>query len=210
MKEIGSEFYINPNSSFEFEGIPEWLKLGQDQEFVFTGRTAIDYALEDFAASNMTVYFPSYCCSSMLQPFIDTNIDIHFYDVNYNEGKLIYDIEINKECDIFVAMNYFGFSSTNMDYYISEFADKNIIVIEDITHSLLSETTHSKKSDYLVASLRKWFAIPSGGLVVKVKSKFKNKNLVDPSQKVIYSKLEAMNEKYNYIKNNTIKNKEKG
>lgn len=209
MKEIGSEFYLNSDLSFKYEGIPEWLKLGQDNKFVFSGRTAIDYVLKDFVTNEneMVVYFPSYCCTSMLQPFTDMNLKIEFYDVNYTKGEIMYEIDLNKKCDVFFAMNYFGFSSTNMDYYINEFSDKNIIVIEDITHSLLSKRPCSKKSDYLIASLRKWFAIPTGGLAVKVEGEFKNNNLIEPESLVIENKIEAMNEKYNYINKSIINKK---
>jgi hypothetical protein len=174
MKEIGSEFWLNQGSDelidLEF---PQWLNINVDNKLLLSGRTAIHFVLMDIQKNNKinTVYFPSYCCQSMLQPFIDVGINIIFYDVRFENG-LKFNIDTNQECDIFFAMNYFGFSKGRMDSYIDEFKQRNITIIEDSTHSLLSDKLYNPKSDYIVASLRKWFPIMSGGLAVKTSKQF--------------------------------------
>lgn len=47
-------------------------------------------------------------------------------------------------------------------------------MIEDSTHSILSTRAYSEESDFVVASLRKWFPIISGGICL---SKIKNKHI---------------------------------
>lgn len=174
MKEIGSEFWLSQESveliDLEF---PQWLNIGADHKLLLSGRTAIHFVLKDILKNNEinTVYFPSYCCQSMLQPFIDFGFDIIFYDVMFEE-EIKFNINTNQECDIFFAMNYFGFSKGRMDGYIDVFKKRKTTIIEDSTHSLLSDKSYNPKSDYIVASLRKWFPIVSGGLAVKTSKQF--------------------------------------
>src|SRR5699024_10809923 len=93
------------------------------------------------------------------------NIDILFYDVRIDENGIYYYFNEELDFDIFFAMSYFGVEQS-MDAIIEKISKKNIIVLEDITHRLLSNKTHSAYSDYLIASLRKWFPIPTGGLLM--------------------------------------------
>ncbi|TYS59862.1 hypothetical protein FZC74_06820 [Sutcliffiella horikoshii] len=201
MKEIGSEFWLEDNSiKNNVSDHNSFFNIGSDKQFLLSGRTAIDYVLKDILKNNKvnTVYFPSYCCQSMLQPFIDLGINIIFYHVCFEKG-LKFNINVNQECDLFFAMNYFGFTKGRMDKYIEIFKQRNIIVIEDSTHSLLSSKSYNPQSDYIVASLRKWFPILSGGLAVKTRKQFeinpKNSTLDD----MIRIRKSAMVEKNKYI-----------
>ena len=198
MFEIGSEFWLedlkNTLNKNTFE-------IGKDNKFVFSGRTAIDFVIQDIQTYKKinTVYFPSYCCDSMLEPFIKNKIKIEFYDVLYT-NKLEYKINTNKKCDIFFAISYFGYNKTNMDKYIEQFKKNNVIVIEDITHRLFSQRSHSNKADYLIASLRKWGPLISGGIAIKLKEKFNERIfLKKANQEIINLKKEAMIEKAKYI-----------
>lgn len=196
--EIGSEYWLEKNNK-NAENIN--FNFQQEHKYLLSGRTAIDYVLQDILQEKIIkkVYVPSYCCQSMLQAFQDNNIEIEFYDVIYN-NKLEYDINLEKECDIFYAMNYFGFEETRMDYYIEKFASKKTIIIEDITHSLLSTKSYNSKSNYMIASLRKWFPIMTGGIAIKGNGKFKVNNEQFPTNLNVYNaKKEAMSKKYSYI-----------
>lgn len=199
--EIGSEYWefdgeLNSNNK-------EFWKIGQDVKFTLSGRTAIYFVLKNILLKNnvQKVYMPAYSCSSMAQPFEELGIEIEYYDVYYNEG-LKYNINLDEECDIFFAMNYFGYSETNMEKYIQEFKEKGKIIIEDITHSILTNKRYSKYSDYVVGSLRKWFPISSGGIAVSMNSEF-DIDLKDASnEKLIDVKSKAMQNKKQYIKDN--------
>lgn len=89
-----------------------------------------------------------------------------------------------------------------MDDYIKRFKDKGKIVIEDITHSILSEKRYSENSDYLIGSLRKWFPINSGGIAVSLNSKFEIELKDYSNQELIDIKNKAMQNKKEYIENN--------
>ena len=156
---------------------------------------------------------PSYSCYSMIQAFKDLEIEVEYYDVYFNE-ILKYNIDLENDSDIFFAMNYFGYSDTNMESYIKNFKEKGKIVIEDITHSILSKKRYSEYSDFLIASLRKWLPISSGAIAVNMKEVFDLELSENTNEALIYLKTSAMENKKNYInkseKSNLIdSNKEK-
>lgn len=201
MKEIGSEFWLeSPQIKISNHVLPSWLEIGHDNKLLLSGRTAIHYILKDIQKhKNISkVYFPSYSCQSMLQPFLDLNIDIVFYEVYFNNG-LNFNIDLNQDCDIFFGMNYFGFNQGRVDKYIEEFSNRGVTVIEDATHSLLSKHSFNPKSDYIVVSLRKWFPIISGGLATKNTGRFILNDVIKTNRKVIDAKKSAMIEKMKYI-----------
>ena len=196
--EIGSEYWkfegslIKDNSKF-------W-DLGKDTKFLLSGRTAIFYILKNILKYKniRKVYMPSYSCYSMIQAFKDLEIEVEYYDVYFNE-VLKYNIDLENDSDIFFAMNYFGYSETNMEEYIKKIKEKGKIVIEDITHSILSKKRFSEYSDFLIASLRKWFPISSGGLAVNRKENFSLELSENTNEKLITLKNLAMENKKNYI-----------
>ena len=196
--EIGSEFWefngnLN-NNNYDF-----W-NIGKDHRFTLSGRTAIYYVLENIAKKQniKKAYLPSYLCESMAQPFIDLGIEVLYYDVYYNDG-LKYNIDFLEEIDIFFAMNYFGYSNTNMDSYIQKYKNMGKIVIEDITHSIFSTKRYSENSDYLIASLRKWMPIASGGLAVNMNSNFEIELSNKSNEEMIGLKNAAMKNKKDFI-----------
>lgn len=200
MKEIGSEFWIDENfHNLESAYFPEYLSFGKDRKLLFSGRTAIDFVLQDIKKKINTVYIPSYCCSSMLQPFIDRNIDIEYYDMKIDSHGINYIIDFQKEVDLFFAISYFGFSQSNMDTVITKYREKEIIVIEDITHRLLSQSNYSEAADYWIASIRKWIPIPSGGIAIKSTGLFLEQTITPPPNTVINNKIKAMKQKSKYM-----------
>ncbi|WP_369361476.1 hypothetical protein [Priestia megaterium] len=203
MKEIGSEYWIEENECKEFRRsqIQPWLNIGNANEYLLSGRTAIDLVLKDILYDKKvsTVYFPSYCCQSMLQPFIDNDIQVEIYNVYNTNSGLKFDIDTDQKCDVFFAMNYFGYSHGRMDYYIEKFKKREVIVIEDITHSLLSSNSYNNNSDYRIASLRKWFPIVSGGLAVKADGSFNIKASNHALDEMIRIRKSAMFDKARYM-----------
>ena len=199
--EIGSYFHLTGKEKKADEiNVPRWLNLGEDLTYTFSGRAAIDLAIKDILRTRTVqkVYMPSYCCISMVQPFLNNNIKVIFYNVSYKNGKINYNIDTKQECDLFFAMNYFGFQSAEINHYIAAFKNKGKIVIEDITHSLLCDEPFYDSSDYLVASLRKWVAIPTGGLLCKKRGKLEIK-AKKSGDLAVQEKMEAMQKKYLFL-----------
>ena len=192
--EIGSEFQLIDKDCGA--GLKLTEEVITDYTFTFSGRTAIETVLEN--EKNISkVYIPSYCCDSIIEPFVKANIEVVFYAINYKEGL---DIEFNIPDDIDCVLwcNYFGFNAQMPN--VEEFIDRGGIVIEDITHSLLSEKKFHESSTYLVASIRKWFPILSGGYCATVKNKLSYKPKHIPPRYFLDNKISAMSLKREYLK----------
>ena len=86
-----------------------------------------------------------------------------------------------------------------MDLYIQKFKSMGKIIIEDITHSIFSTKRYSEKSDYLIASLRKWMPILSGGLAINMNSNFNIELNSKTNNEMIKIKTNAMKNKKDYI-----------
>lgn len=196
--EIGSEYW-KYEGKLDCDNSNFW-NIGKDTKFTLSGRTAIYFVLKNILEKQniKKVYFPAYSCTSMAQAFIDLGIEIEYYDVYYNE-ELKYNIDLENDSDIFFAMNYFGYSSSNMDEYIKYFKARKKIIIEDITHSILSGKRYSTSSDYLVGSLRKWLPISSGGIAVNLNEKFIFELSKNTNEELINLKQTAMENKRNYL-----------
>lgn len=198
--EIGSYFWLDGKEKNLSEDKIDWLPSVEDCCFTFSGRNAIDAALRVILKNNVInrVIAPSYCCVSMLQSFIDRGLKIEFYDVGYQDGEFTYSVPAVDAHTIVLIMSYFGLDTAEAHKRIVEIKKSGALVIEDITHSLLHKFPASDDSDYLVASLRKWFAIPTGGWVGKRAGQLVEKPNMD-SNHAVEEKIAAMHEKYEYL-----------
>lgn len=202
--EIGSYFWMDEMPVKKDNKAVSWLPKTEDSAFTYSGRAAIEIAVKDILSVKKIskVYAPSYCCISMLQPFIAYGMIIQFYDVFYEDRSFKYDIDYEKECDAVLIMSYFGLGSDQIHKAIEIFRSRDVIIIQDITHSLLSKDQFSPFSNYLIASLRKWFAVPTGGWVGKTEGLL----TVKPNRNSIHAadeKIRGMKEKDDYIKEKT-------
>ena len=75
MAEIGSEFW-------------EAADTGK-KKYLISGRAALEYIIRDILEEHSvdSVLMPSYCCYTMLEPFVRHGIKIRFYDIFYDEEK---------------------------------------------------------------------------------------------------------------------------
>ena len=175
-REIGSEYHRMPIES------GHGLALPRPGSFVFSGRTAMEAVLKQLPNAH-TALLPSYCCDSMIGPFRVSGIKTDFYHVNWDDGIKI---ESEDTADIILWCNYFGFKN--------KMPDMDGVIIEDITHSMLSEVQCHQTSSYLVASLRKWMPINCGGYCsVEVEG-------TEPPDEFISLKSSAMELKTEYLK----------
>lgn len=141
-----------------------------------SGRTALRIVIEDALDSRLrhpgrlpTAYLPSYCCDSMIEPFVAAGFEVKFYKVGLDaEGRLSYEIDLSEQCDLFMATSYFGYASTIMSEWISAFNRLGVVTVEDVTHRLLAKPNPKATSaDYTFASVRKWVGAPMGGVAGK-------------------------------------------
>lgn len=200
-QEIGSHFEFDYNIVETDKGKVDWLPFVGDSTFTFSGRSAIELAILDIKLERKVkrVYMPSYCCKSMVDPFIKNEIEVMFYEVYFDvESGIQYHIDLNVECDIFFAMSYFGIEKFQHDLSLNHFKEKGTIILEDITHRLLSKTSYSPYADYIIASFRKWFPIPTGGFIAKLNNRL-NISPSENSDDLVIEKVKAMKSKAAYL-----------
>ena len=143
-KEIGSEFW---------EARPQ---TGQ-REYFLSGRTALEFIIRDILCERTvtSVLMPSYCCHTMIEPFVRHGIQVRFYDVYFDELQgLSADIPKTAAGDILFYMAYFGYKHI-CGLNSSELRKRYSTIIEDKTHSCFCDDNESI-ADYTFASYRKW------------------------------------------------------
>ena len=135
----------------------------------------------------------------MLQSFIDRGLHIKFYNIGMSDDGFTYALPDLETDSILLVMSYFGLNTkTAHDLIADAKKKKGVTVIEDITHSLLCDNPYSLQSDYLVASLRKWFSVPAGGWAGKRHGSFAKKPHLD-SNHAVADKVQAMKQKFDYL-----------
>jgi len=198
LREIGSEFWLEHDGT-EVEFAPlRWLDCFGHFALVASGRAAITRVLELECITQGTVLLPAYTCAAVVQPFAERGLRCKFYGINERLEPDMDCIREVQDVSVFLHMGCFGFYTNNMlDTAIHSLKQSGVIVMEDITHSLFSAHTRHKSNDYYVASLRKWFGVPSGGVIAssrKISATGKNAN-----QELVEIRTEALVKKARYI-----------
>lgn len=146
-REIGSEFWDVPTTDQPNKLFPE------SAQWYLSGRSALKAIIADLGKARI-VSMPSWCCDSMIKPFVDADITVRFYPIVFENGKLVQ--KINTDSDVLFLMDYLGYTCLQPDLNAY-----NGIVIRDITHTLFSATYSD--ANYYFGSLRKWCGIWTGG-----------------------------------------------
>lgn len=201
--EIGSHFWETETISDCNKNLTLYEnKFNSNQSIIYTlsGRTALDLIIRDIlkARDVKNVYMPSYCCHSMLAPFVKHNINIKFYDIVLDEkNNLKLKIDLNKKYDVVYVMQYFGYKSKNIEEIINRFKNNGSLIIEDKTHSLL--IGERSTADYTFASYRKWTGLASGGIATKKAGCFAINKLTHTNENFVKLRSEAEQLKKDYM-----------
>lgn len=142
--EIGSEFWEVPTG--KENGL-----FPLDTGWFQSGRSALHAIISPSGIHSVAL--PSWCCDSMIKPFLDAGVKVGFYPV-YMDGGLVQDIS-GVVADGILVMDYFGYTEQ------IDVAGFPGVVIRDVTHSLFSKTYQD--ADYSFGSLRKWAGFWTGG-----------------------------------------------
>jgi hypothetical protein len=168
-KEIGSEFLLEKINS---------KKISKEYEkclFLENGRQCYKVLNDKLKGK---ILFPAYACESMIQNIGKDRII--YYDVDYNldiDFHSISDEDINS-AEAFVYINYYGFSQSKKNLEkIQKLKEKNILIVEDITHSAFSGFEFI--GDVLICSIRKWFGIEGLGILYTNKFDFTDLEFCD-------------------------------
>lgn len=165
---LGSEFNLDlhdlkpvPNSFFQYIGDTSYCLFD-------SGRSALKAVTRILGSGS--ILLPEYICESVVSCFPPDRVV--FYRLNDNleidAGDLL--SKINKTIAAVYLMHYFGSVQPHdtLSLIRAEKEKTGFLIIEDTTHSLFSQLR--TVGDYCVASLRKWFAIPNGGVLYSDKS----------------------------------------
>lgn len=169
MKEIGSEFWTGccPCSKHgcEWPHTPEW-----SVRETMSGRVALEYVVEEIVKKGKTsVYMPSYCCYTMIEPFLKHDVKVVFYDVVPTTSGLKRQFEYDHGCDVVFLLDYFGFADAETVTIVKEQHAKGKQVVYDATHSIFSNSNYDN-CDYVFGSYRKWMDVNCGFVAVKGKA----------------------------------------
>jgi len=147
MREVGSEFWAKGHS----------INTAKENnvEYLLSGRTALRYIIDDIFKTRKIrkVMMPSYCCESMLRPFIDLGIEIQFYHVDSDCKQYDY----NNDADVILLIDFFGYiDKKNVEIARNE-RERGKIIIYDSTHKIDGNKYIQEYVDYSFCSYRKWF-----------------------------------------------------
>ena len=160
----GGLFNLNANEAFLSDGRTSFLK--PDWQLFRSGRDALRAFAELAKGRADTILMPALCCESMLLPFSQSGYRIIFYRLNENLTADTADVlsKLTNRC-VLLYMPYLG--TTPFDTaFLAELRARNILLLEDRTQDIIvPRPADSFIPDACVASLRKWAALPGGGML---------------------------------------------
>ena len=116
-----------------------------------------------------TVLLPALCCESMMTPFTLNGYKVGFYRMNGDcTGNTRDVLEKMTDRTILLYMRYFGIKPFG-DEFLTGIKAKfgGALLAEDRTHDILVPRSGEEfKPDAMLASLKKWAALPDGGILV--------------------------------------------
>lgn len=216
-KEIGSIFeldikilfeeVVNKEFKFEFEKNSIYSK-----QYFNTGRSAISYLFQEYLNLKnyeKKVLLPSFLCSSIVEAIELTNTKYDFYKIK--PDLRIDEEDLKKKVDDTVGaiffIHYFGFPhSKEVCDLLKNFQNQGILLIEDLTQSLFTKNENLIGfGDYILGSIRKWGAIPDGGVLASKKHKLNSNNdIYEAYNEYICKYLIAQLMKHEYLKEDTL------
>lgn len=148
-KEIGSEFW---QSSASTEAGPG--RQGADAACLISGMAAIDHIIKDIRHHRpfRSVAVPSYCCESMILPFLNRGVKVFFYNVSAASLS----VDADDRWDGILLIDYFGYDMPEMVALAKKYAGAGRVVIYDSTHKLNGNPRLEAFADYGLISYRKW------------------------------------------------------
>ena len=129
-----------------------------------SGRDALKAIAREFEPCE--VFLPALSCDSMVFPFEIYGHHVRFYKLKENYSVDMENLTQMLGCGtgIFLYMDYFSCPAIT-DSELEKLRRKGLIIIEDRTHNLLEKRQSAFSPDYTIASIRKWLAVPDGGLL---------------------------------------------
>lgn len=170
--QIGSEFPISISDLNCYDEPSDFSCFENYSTYLFSsGRGALRSILRYIGKE--TILLPCHICQSVIQACVQESYTVSFYSLFVNDEIEFDSLQAKlANVEVLLFLNYFGFSFPNESLLrIRRICDaEGIIVIEDTTHSFLSNPLSI--GDYAFSSLRKWIGIPDGAIAYNKEQEF--------------------------------------
>lgn len=209
--EIGSIFEIDPAVVSE-GGDAGALRLSQVDKygkrnhcFTASGREAIELALisleREKPKTRKCCLMPAYMCDSVFIPFAHRGWELVFYQVDRDletDGEEISRLALEKDPGLIFIHPYFGTDTCRgLRRQLAALEKNHVLIMEDVTQSYYLEAA-GKEADFVVGSLRKWYAVPDGGFVASDLSLAED--LLKPGDDYARERLVPLVQKWEYLR----------
>lgn len=177
--EIGSIYEMNPNciekinlSSRESLCLKEVEKYGKDNSvYTASAREAISLALhsieKEYPNARKKCLMPAYMCDTVFIPFVKNGWQPGFYHIAKDMKADRAELEMlirRQQPDLLFIHDYYGVDTwAEMRTFLEECRSRGLLIMEDVTQAYYLDAEST--ADYIIGSLRKWYAIPDGGFV---------------------------------------------
>ncbi|MCM1307115.1 MAG: hypothetical protein NC223_00785 [Butyrivibrio sp.] len=196
-KEYGSNFC----EELQISG--ERLEDSDGRLFFDSGRSALRCLLDLPGEDIQRVLLPQYDCESVLEPFVERKYEISYYPVDrYFRpcGEALRRLAAEKKPQLILVQAYFGVDTLAEERaFFAELREKGVIIAEDITHSMFVSGMR-ECADYRFGSIRKWCALPDGGVLLGARDKLRMRaGRLRENTDFIRERLEAQKRKREYF-----------
>lgn len=160
----GGLFNINANEPFLTDSKTDFIQ--PDWQLFRSGRDALRAFAELAKTRADTVLMPALCCESMLVPFVQNGYTVKFYrlcaDLTGDTEDVLAKLT---ERTVLLYMPYLGVTPFDAAF-LESLRSKGVLLLEDRTQDIIvPRPADSFVPDACAASLRKWAAIPGGGML---------------------------------------------
>lgn len=160
MREYGSEHHWQ--SRRDFEGVTRRREI-YAWRFYRSGRDALKQVARLHRGAS--VLLPALCCESMILPFTLNDCLVAFYKLNPDLTGDEADV-LSKAAPgtVLLYMSYFDVRPFS-PAFLERLRQSGVVLLEDRTQDIIVGRPAPFLPDYTVASIRKWAALPEGGIL---------------------------------------------
>ncbi len=209
--EIGSIFEIDPaavkrGGEIETFSSVHVDKYGKKERcFTASGREAIELALisleREKPETPKRCLMPAYMCDCVFLPFLHRGWELVFYHVDRDletAGEAVFRLAVAHEIGLLFIHPYYGADTcAGLRGQLAALRKRGILVMEDVTQSYYLETAGAD-ADFVVGSLRKWYAVPDGGFVVSDLPLAED--VLEPGEEYAQQRLAPLVQKWEYLR----------
>lgn len=210
--EIGSVYEINPQAVERADlkkarrlmlgGVEKYKK--QNIVYTASGREAISLALYSLEKEIPQVckkcLMPAYMCDTVFIPFEKAGWELVFYHVGKDMKANLQELErlvTEHTPGMLFVHSYYGVDTwEHLRPTLKRYQRDGLLLMEDVTQSYYLQTDYT--ADYIVGSLRKWYAVTDGGFVAT--DRLLVPKLLEHGEEFAHRRLNMQTRKWQYLK----------